>query len=483
MAAAAPEEPPVPQLRLLVACSWVGLAWLLAACGERPSVQVTRPDPAPQAVLIRDAAVLHVALGERQVGLDVLVREGRVAAIAPTGELAVPEGARVVDGSGATLLPGLVDLHGHVDADPAPVWEQGIPDDAANLRSYLYAGVTTLLDPGDPSGEAFERRERVARGELLGPRIFTAGPMLTCPEGHPIALVRAFAPFWIAWYLAPRVAVAVESPDAAGAVVDVLAAQRADVVKITIDRVPLDAPRMDRATAAAVVEAAHARGLRVVAHVGTTEDAIDAAEAGVDAWVHGVYKERIPEAAVAALAGYGIPMVPTIEVFDRYARTGEGPFDATPLEREVAPRSLLESFHPVPDGFDPGPLQSWLDLARETRVDRFENVRRLHEAGVTILAGSDTQSGVFPGPGLHREIANLVRAGLTPVEAIRAATLDAARFLAAGAEPDFGAVEVGKRADLLLVEGDPTRDVAALQRIREVFLGGVPLERQPVAER
>ena len=94
--------------------------------------------------------------------------------------------------------------------------------------------------------------------------------------------------------------------------------------------------------------------------------------------------------------------------------------------------------------------------------------------------GSDTQSGVFPGPGLHRELRHLVRAGLTPSEAIRAATLDAARFLADGAEPDFGAVAVGLRADLVLVEGDPSADIAALERIRQVFVGGVPLERTPL---
>jgi imidazolonepropionase-like amidohydrolase len=89
---------------------------------------------------------------------------------------------------------------------------------------------------------------------------------------------------------------------------------------------------------------------------------------------------------------------------------------------------------------------------------------------------------VFPGPGLHRELANLVRAGLTPTEAIRAATLDAARFLTESDAPDFGNVAVGQRADLVLVDGDPTRDVAALAEIREVFLSGTPLVRTPIAE-
>jgi len=108
-------------------------------------------------------------------------------------------------------------------------------------------------------------------------------------------------------------------------------------------------------------------------------------------------------------------------------------------------------------------------------------VRRVHEAGITVLAGSDVQSGVFPGPSLHRELANLVKAGFTPAEAIRAATLDPARFLADNGEIDTGKIAPGLRADLLLVEGDPTQDIGALANIRAVVLNGNVVERMPVS--
>jgi len=134
----------------------------------------------------------------------------------------------------------------------------------------------------------------------------------------------------------------------------------------------------------------------------------------------------------------------------------------------------------VPEGFSVGSLTSWQELNEQAVSARSENVRRLHAAGVTIFAGSDTQSGVFPGPGLHRELQNLARAGLTPIEVIRAATLGPARFLAQSDTPDWGNVAVGQRADLLLVEGDPTRDVAALSAIRAVLQDGVPIARTPV---
>jgi imidazolonepropionase-like amidohydrolase len=251
-------------------------------------------------------------------------------------------------------------------------------------------------------------------------------------------------------------------------------------VKIVIDEIPLGVPRMRPEVARAIVDRAHANGLRTVAHIGTTRDAIIAAESGVAMWMHGVYKDRIPDAEIPVLAGYHIPMVATIEVFDNYARMTAGPRESTALERETVPAALLDSFYPPPEGFSAGPLTSWQELNEQAVPFRTENVQRLHAAGVAIFAGSDTQSGVFPGPGLHRELAKLARAGLTPIEVIRAATIGPARFLADRDEPDWGNVAVGQRADLLLVEGDPTRDVAALSAIRAVLLDGVPIARTPV---
>lgn len=142
---------------------------------------------------------------------------------------------------------------------------------------------------------------------------------------------------------------------------------------------------------------------------------------------------------------------------------------------------MLESLDHVPPN-DPAIrfFASFLKALRSQRQSWRDNVRRLHASGVTIFAGSDSQMGVFPGASLHRELRLLVEGGLTPAEVIRAATIDPARFLANGKEPDFGTVAQGKRADLLLVDGDPTRDLDAMDRIRLVMKRGVVLERLPV---
>jgi imidazolonepropionase-like amidohydrolase len=289
-------------------------------------------------------------------------------------------------------------------------------------------------------------------------------------------------PFWLRWFAIPRYAIEVATPAEAAAAAERVADLGADFLKIMVDRIPPEAPRISDASLSAAVRAASARGLPAVAHIGTTADAIDAARAGVAAWVHGVYRERIPDQHIGEMAAFGIPMVPTIVAFEALSRRGERQRQATRLERETVPAEVLAAF-----GDSLGKtkqasffVRSARALSRQ-RANWRDNVRRLHEAGVTILAGSDMQSGVFPGPGLHRELAHLHESGLSNVEAIRAATVDAARFLEGRDDPSFGLVAVGKRADLVLVDRDPRDDLGNLARIRAVLVRGVPVERTPLS--
>jgi imidazolonepropionase-like amidohydrolase len=293
-------------------------------------------------------------------------------------------------------------------------------------------------------------------------------------------MVQQLLPWWIGWYLLPRLAHQVADEASARAAVDGLAASGVDFVKVIVDRLPETAPRLSTPVLRAAVEEARARGLRAVAHIGTLADARDAAQAGAAAWLHGVYAETLDEPAVRELAGYAIPMAPTLTVFESYAVVSDYARVATPLEREIAAPEVLEAFNEPPDdvaSYDS--FQPFLRMLRAQRQGGRANVRRLHEAGVVILAGSDAQAGVLPGAGLHRELALLVEAGLSPAEALRAATLDPARFLEQTDDPDIGQLREGRRADLLLVEGDPTRDIASVSRIRAVIQGGVPIQRSP----
>jgi imidazolonepropionase-like amidohydrolase len=428
-------------------------------------------------VLIHDTAVLDVETGTVAAPRDVLIVDGFIAEITPPGHAVKPPQVTEMSGHGATVVPGLIDVHAHLGGSSAPPWAGGAPDATQNMRAYLYCGVTTVLDAAGLLSDSFVRRDKVNNGFYLGPHIYAAGPMITAPGGHPVALLRATTPWWARWYVIPGLALEVDGPDAARAAVNQIAEAGADFIKIVVDSLPAGAPRISRAALRAAVEEAHSRGLRIVAHIGSIQDALDAGEAGVDAWMHPVYKERIPDALLATFARFRIPMVSTLGVFDSYAKLGVARRETTALERETVDAGVLESLNHVPSSARSGVLGSELAELRSYAGVWSDNVRRLHRSGVTILAGSDSQMGVFPGAGLQRELQLLTEAGFSPAQAIRAATVDNASFLVNSKTPPFGRIAIGQRADVLVVDGDPTQDISALSRVRAVIKSGIIIDR------
>jgi imidazolonepropionase-like amidohydrolase len=461
--------------------SWkLAAAALLALAGcKSTKLPVERPANAPRTIVVRDVRVLDVVAGAALEHQDVRIEDGKIVAIAATDAKVAAD--RVIEGAGKTLLPGLIDIHNHISSSPDPPWDSGLPDAPLNLARCLYSGVTTIFDPGAHDEDAFELRAKLASGQVLGPRLYVAGPAFTSPGGHPVPMIElALPPVLEGWAVSHMTRQVANEEEARGAV-RALLPNKPDFVKIVIDRLPLPAPSMDRRVARAIADEARAGGVRVVAHIGTTTDAIDAAEAGVAAWIHGVYKERISDENIAKLKSYGIPMVPTLVVFDSYSTLGRAPRVPTELERELVEETRLASYDKRPDDFEVNrDMSELIDVLAAQREHALENVRRLYAAGVQIFAGSDAQASVFHGPGLHRELMLLAKAGLPPVDIIRAATIYPARFLTKSDDPPFGVIAPGKEADLVLVDGDPLTDLAAVSRIREVIVRGVPLVRRKI---
>ena len=484
-----PSQTPQPRGRrgwlkrvLVAAIALTALAVTAYILSTRRDPLVTKPIEAPARVLIRNVAVVDVVAGTRAEGLDVVIEGDTIKSISAHAAKPPPAGGtRVIEGSGKTLIPGLIDIHCHLATSPAAAWERKLPNPERNMQRLLFSGVTRVFDPGSATPDIFELRASVNAGKQLGPTIYAAGPVFTAPGGHPIPMLKELLPGLIADRLAKGMTREIANQQDVTAAMDELAPHKPDFIKLAIDRIPLDAPRLDPAVAAMLVKDAKARGIRTVAHIGTTKDAIAAADAGSAAWIHGVYKERIADEDIAKLAAFNIPMVPTLIVFRSFADLGTGSLHSTDLERLVMDGELLDRRSTTPDDWEISQnVSDFISMLAGQQRNALSNVRRLAAAGVTIMAGSDAQSNVIHGPALHRELTLLSKAGLSPSDVLRAATLHPARFLSVKEDPPFGIVAANKRADLLLVNGNPLEAPAAISNIAEVIVAGVVLERHPL---
>ena len=440
-----------------------------------PVLVTARPRP-DAGLLVADVRVIDVVTGRAHPHQDVVIEGEQIVAVLPHD----PDrhaGERI-DGAGATLVPGLVDAHCHVVSSPELPGDIALPEVELNLQRLLYAGVTTVFDPASDARIIFGTRAAVARETTLGPSIYAAGPVFTTPGGHPVAMVQALVPPLIRELATLQLAREVQTTDDVVEALEEVVAWKPDYIKMAVDALPHDVPVLEADLAATITREAAARGVATVAHIGTVEDARVAAQAGVSAWIHGVYKERIPDQALEELVSYHIPMVPTLTVFHELGGRAMEPWEPTALERDLASADVFERWHdPQRRASVPDAMRSFLDQIYTERETGPDNIKRLHDAGLTVLVGSDSQNGMLAGASTHIELSLLQRAGLTPLEVLQAATVAPARFFSGETDPPFGVVAAGKRADLLLVDGDPLADVSALSRIRTVVLRGRVLER------
>jgi imidazolonepropionase-like amidohydrolase len=454
----------------------LAVAVLASSCAPRHRSLVAIPDERPE-VWLRDVRVftgLDETLLEHR---DVWISDGRIHEILPTGTREPPAGAATPKVSGLTVVPGLIDTHVHVMGTASPPWRFRRPDPEHNLEAWLYAGVTTVLDMGGPPRDLDRLAEKVATGELAGPTIVRGYLPFAAPGGHPVPAARALLPWPLSTIIVRMLPQPASEADALE-LVDEAHASGSTWVKIIVDELPPGSPRMDEAVLGAIVGEAHRLGLRAFVHIASNEDALMAIRAGADHLAHGIYKEAISGEVVAEARARGVSVTVTAWGFDATRRLAEGRYEASTLAREIA--SPVDEIDPVVGeegarfGADPvlGPFARGI---ADTEILQ-ANALQLYEAGVTVLAGSDSPIvGIVPGASLHEELCFLEDAGIPPAQVLLAATARAAQLVADA--PEFGTIAAGQRADLLLVDGDPTTSVRALDRIVHVMARGRFIER------
>ncbi len=445
-----------PNLALLA------IAVLTAACASASEAPISDA----QSIAITHVAVVDVEHGVLHTDQTVLVRDGAIVAVGPAADATTPAGATVVDGRGKFLMPGMADMHVHLYTE-------------GDLLTYVANGITTVRNmAGDTTHLAMRRR--VASGTIIGPRIVTAGPVVeAAPLSHPDN-------------------VRLEDPRAVRAE---LLRQRAagyDFVKVY--------NRLSQPVYDSVTVVARAFGMPVAGHVPLSvgiDGALAARQHSIEHF-RGYIVSLLPYAAGAASDtafrdwSVGWTRIDASRIAPLVARTVAAgvwnvptfTFTVHELSPAAAHAALLErpelrylSLAGLPsDRAKAGYLRAFTDAdyaATQHGLDaQFRLLRALDAAGAGLLVGTDSWLSGF---AFADELDLMVRAGLTPARVLRMATLDAARFL--GESDDWGSVAAGRRADLVLLDGDPLADIANARRVHAVVLNGRLLGPQDLAAR
>ncbi len=450
----------VPRTRTAGTVRWLLLP-VLAGCASESLVRLE----VPKGAIVLSGAAVYLGEG-RTLDDALLVIDGdRIVGLSPRpgGRIALPRDATVIDLDGRTVVPGLIELHAHLAADGCFAEPMTEPRLRRQLRAYLHHGVTTVVDLGSSVWLSEERR-RAREEEWDSPEILLAGPMITAPGGHPAAAEGRHGG------AARRVSDSEEARLAVGEIAD----RGGDLVKAVLEAggfggLPVS-PSLGSAELQAIADEAHARGLRLFVHVSSAAEAMLAIDAGADVLAHLPIREPMSEELAASLRDAKIPVISTLSEVEGVFRLLDEPAWIDRMEAKGVVDADVAAACRGPEVVSRAAQTPFTDYARAQFEVARRNVATLEAAGAEVVAGTDAGSlYVFHGAGVHRELELLVESGLSPDEALDAATLHAAAAL--GRE-DLGAIRPGRRADLLVVEGNVNESLAPLSRIEIVVRAG-----------
>jgi imidazolonepropionase-like amidohydrolase len=375
----------------------------------------------------------------------VVVQDGTIAAVGPASRVTIPEGAERVPVAGRTLMPGLVNTHGHVGGTSGLKSGSEFSTEVnvrRQLELYARYGVTTVVSLGDDGEAGFRARDGNGAADLQRARILVAGPVITA-----------------------------RNPEEARAAVTTVADLRPDFIKIRVDDNLGTVEKMPPEAYRAVIDQAHSRGLRVAAHVYYLADANALVRAGADFIAHSVRDHDVDAEFIDLMKARNVCLSPTLmrEVSTFVYESRPAFFDDPFFRRDAEPAVVRELESPayqerVRKSRAAQLYKHALDVARR-------NVKALSDAGVGLASGTDTGPPArFQGYFEHLELEQFVTAGLTPMQAIVVATGDAARCV--GIADRVGTLQVGRRADLLVLGRNPLDDIANTRTLESVWING-----------
>lgn len=442
---------------LLLAGSALGLGLPAAAQPNLPALRAS-------GTTAFEGARLIIGDGSAIADAVFVIENGHVAAVGRRGAVAVPPAAARIDLSGKTVMPAIVDAHGHpgfLDAVTGTLSKANFTREnyIDHLQRYAYHGVAATISTGTDMGDLVYRLREETIPDAA--RILTVGRGLAYPGSGPFDASRNDVPY------------AVTNAEEARKAVQDLAPHRPDFVKIWVDSRNGTRKKLTPEMFTAAADEAHRQGLRAIAHVFDLADAKLLIRAGVEGFMHSVRDQEIDDAFIALAKEHNIWITPNLGGINRVSLIGDNGTPAwfdDPLVRETIAPALIRARAEMYEKRKAGPPPA----ARP--VFDAVNTRKLHAAGVMEVLGSDTAGDANRWIGLHTllEFDNMVAAGFTPMEAIVAATRDSARVLRLD---DLGMMAPGKSADFVVLDADPLDAISNVRKIDAVWLRGQEVDR------
>ena len=441
-------------------CLLAGSAAALMACAGNEETAST-PSSAPT-LAITGATLIDVIGGASIEGAVILVEGSRIQQIGSSAEVTVPSGTEEIDAAGKFVIPGLADMHNHL-ADGTFGFGEREPNYEENLGRLLSWGITLVYSTGIPDLQAYADLKRLSSDPASRyPHFYSVGKQFGAEGGH--GSIGGFAP---------------ATPEEGREGVRENKAANVDAIKFVYSPVTYaiksGLPQLEPEVMEAIIEEAHANGLKAMVHAPILKYAKDVLRAGADGLVHGIIDQPIDEEFVDLMKKNQAFYMTTHAIFE-----AAGDMDGWARRLEAFDRSGRVPKAEIQKGMDPALVKEW-----ESRWDNFSymkehmpvlraNTKKAYESGLFVVAGSDTGdsgSGLINGLSQQVELQLLVESGLTPAQVLQTATINAARMI--GREDDLGSIEAGKLADLVILNADPLADIRNVNAIHRVIKGGV----------
>lgn len=448
------------------------LSLILCSCADYYTKQLLRKSDNKLPIFIKNVNIFHGKDSLLISNKDVLIEKGRIKTI--TENFIPTSGAtyHTIDGKGKTIMPGLIDAHVHLSGSGAVPWENVKANEAYNLSTYLHSGITTVYDLGGMASDIEKLSEMVVTGELLGPTVYHTHIPITVKNGHPIPLTKEMLN-WPLSSLVNTLAPTIEKVEEAEEIINEYLEENIDYVKIIYDQIPPGSPEMTYEVLKALIDQVHGKGYKVFVHIGSPENAVDALNAGADILAHGIWRGKLTPEQADIVAESEVPMIYTLAAFINVDQINRGQFYPNGRDTLLIPKAVLD---PVTgkNGLDVESqkvMNAFFDDVTDKSKFLLDNFRLLQERNVQMVLGTDSSlPGTYSGSTYLQEMDALKTYGLSNFEILSGATYHASRLFLDN--PDFGTIEEGKKANLLLINGNPLENIELVKTPETILMNG-----------